>query len=186
MSKEDLGSIQFPNGGTIPLIQDIFSRYIKSKDPNGYPIHFSIDLQDLKVGTQLATIVEEFDMQDRVYLCSESMRVFHKIRKNHPNIKLVASNIRKLVQKSTFPHRKSIYSLNLHAINLQGRNMTKELSTKIHALGYKLFIWDLHTSDSVRNGLQYHPDAIYTDYPDIARKIIDDLAINDNIINEND
>ncbi len=106
-----------------------------------------------------------------------------KIRKSHPDINLVASNIRKIVQQSEFPQRQDFKLLNLHAINIQGKNMTEALSAKICSTGYKLFIWDLHTAESVHYGLRFHPDAIYTDYPDIARKIIDDLAISNNLIN---
>lgn len=184
LTKDTLSSIRLPNGESIPLIQDLFSKYEHTKDLNRNLIKFSIDLQDPIVGAALAGIIDDFDMTDRVFLCSEDLKVIQKIRKSHPYINLVASNIRKMVQQSEFPHLLDITSLNLHAINLQGKNMTEALSVKIHSHGFKLFIWDLHTAESVYMGLKYHPDAIYTDFPDVARKIIDELAISNNIINE--
>ncbi len=64
MTKNTLSSIRLPNGESIPLIQDFFSRYEYAKDLNGDLIKFSIDLQDPKVGTRLAEIIDDYNLKD--------------------------------------------------------------------------------------------------------------------------
>ncbi|MBN2157602.1 MAG: glycerophosphodiester phosphodiesterase [Candidatus Lokiarchaeota archaeon] len=179
MTKEDLNCIQLPNGSTIPLIQEVFGRYKTSRDLNGVPIKFSIDLQDLKVGMVLARIIVELNLVDRVYLCSHNVVSLHRIRKYHPRIKLIASNVEKIVNKSKFPCVQDFSSINILAINLEGKIITDAILDKIRKYSYQVFIWGLHSANSLQKCLKFHPNAIYTNYPDIAFELINHNKIND-------
>jgi len=178
ITKSEISAISLPNGDSVPLIDEVFSRYQYLKDLDGNLIQFSIDLQDTKVGLILAPIIEDFNLENRVYLCSENLNVLAKVRKSHPKIMLIASNIRKLVLKPKFPSVQNLHSLNIDAINLQAKNVTPHLCMRIRVHGYKVFIWDLHTRESLEKGLDFNPAAIYTDYPDIAVQVINQKMIN--------
>ena len=171
LNLSEVKSCVFPNGETVPTIQEFFDRYKDTKAKSGKPLYFSIDLQDMKVGQALAPIIEQYCLVDRVFLCGSTTTTLKKVRAASATVKLVASNIDDQINPENLIPEGKIAQLQLIGFNVNASTFKPEMKDILTQAGLKCFIWDLHTEELLKQYLPYRPDAIYSNYPDLALKI---------------
>jgi glycerophosphoryl diester phosphodiesterase len=167
---EDIDKIILPNGEKIPYFEEFLKKYQNTKAASGEPLLFSIDTQDLKVGAVMVPIIEQLSLLDRVYLCGGTMLHLKKIRKTNQNVLLVASNMENQIKPENLEADSKIMKLKPFAFNTEAGNYKPEHQKLLHSTGLKSFIWDLHDEKSLCEYLPHNPDAIYSNYPDVAIK----------------
>ncbi len=170
-----LKEILLPNETAVPTLREFLEAFSNRTAVNGKPLYFSIDLQDLKVGLSMVPILEEFGVLDRTVLCSTTTMTLKKVRQNFSNVLLVASNQEDQIKESNFGETGKIAPLNLYAFNIQGDHYKPHMREILDNYGFKCFIWDLHKEADLRKYLPFKPHAIYSNYPDLALKIRDEL-----------
>ncbi|MHA1338549.1 MAG: glycerophosphodiester phosphodiesterase [Promethearchaeota archaeon] len=177
MTLQEIKEITLPNGAKIPTIEEFFEEFSKAKQKDGNPILFSIDLQDLKVGSKIAEILKEetfnSNLIDRVVLCSESVIKMKKVRKIDSRVKLVASNQETSIKLENFSADSKYMQLKIFAFNIQGESFKQHYKEVLEKKGMKCFIWDLHSRELLEKYIKYKPDAIYSNFPDIAVEVRD-------------
>lgn len=175
LTLQELKNIQLPNGEKIPTLREFFEKYATTKTISGNPLFFSIDLQDTKVSSNIIPLIKEFDLFDRVYLCGNTTLTLKKTRSESPQVKLIASNLEMNLILSNFEGETKFTTMKLNGFNIQAANFKIEHQELLKKYGYQCFIWDLHTEADLRKYITYKPDAIYSNYPDIAVKIKNEL-----------
>jgi glycerophosphoryl diester phosphodiesterase len=164
----ELKKLTLPNGEKIPTLREFFQRYASAKTPYGQPILFSIDLQDLKVGNAMIPIIREFNMLDRVVLCATAIMPMKKVRTADPDVLLVASNLPGMINNENLGEGSKAKELNIMAFNIQIDSYEHGMKETLKQHGYNCFLWDLHTEEALKKSLPLQPDAIYSNFPDLA------------------
>lgn len=171
LSIKELKDIQLPNGEQIPTLREFFEKYAKAKSTTGTPILFSIDLQDTKVSSNIIQLIKEFDLFDRVYLCGNTTLALKKARNESPQVKLIASNLEMNLNPSNFEGDSKFLNMKLNGFNIQASNFKEDFQNFLKKYNLQCFIWDLHNESDLKKYITFKPDAIYSNYPDIAVKI---------------
>jgi glycerophosphoryl diester phosphodiesterase len=176
MTLDEIKKIQLPNGESIPTLKEFFDKFAHVKTKKGNPLYFSIDIQDTKVSTAMIQIIKDFDVLDQVYLCGNTTMVLKKARSESPKIKLVASNLEMNLIPKNFEKDSKFTTFKLNVFNIQMKNFKPTFQDFLHKYGLLCFIWDLHSEADLRKYLAYKPDAVYSNYPDLAIKIREDVC----------
>lgn len=171
MSLNEIKKIDLPNGEKIPTLKEFFEEYGDKKTEDNKPILFSIDLQDLEVGMKIIPILEEYGVIEQTYLCGSSSIKLAKVRKVDNRVKLVASNMQNRIKSKNLQPDSKISKLRISAFNIQADLFEPEMISILKKTSIQFFIWDLHTEPLLRKFLNFHPYAIYSNYPDIALRI---------------
>ncbi|MHA1819689.1 MAG: glycerophosphodiester phosphodiesterase [Promethearchaeota archaeon] len=175
LTLEEVKEINLPNREKIPTIQEFFDNFADKTSKEGVPIIFSIDLQDIKVGAALVPVIEKYGLTERVVLCGNSFVHLKRVRKINDKVKLVASNMQDIIKKESFAPGSKAKTLNIYAFNIQAEFFEENMKKVLDDENIKCFIWDLHTEENLRKYLKYKPDAIYSNYPDLAVKVNNEL-----------
>ena len=172
-SLSDIKKISLSNGDKILTISEFLERFANKKTKSKKRIQFSIDLQDLNVGEKLIQKLQEYDVIDQTILCATSYTALNRVRKQNKEIKLNLSHGEDLISPVMFQNNKKWNKINPYGFNIQAEMFSAQIKEYIHNNGLKLFIWDLHSEELLREYLKFNPDGIYTNFPSIARKILD-------------
>ena len=175
LSVEEINSITLPNGEKIPTLKEFFERFHKKKTKSGKMLKFSIDLQDSKVYKAIISLLEEYELMDRVVLCGWNLLMLNRVRKINSQVKLVASNLQNQLSIENFDVDGKIRKLKLHAFNIRAENFKPHMQDVLNSADLKCFIWDLHTEEVLQTYLKYKPDAIFSNFPDLAAKIAKEM-----------
>ena len=82
LSVEEIRRVILPNGEKIPTLREFFERFHNKKAVSGEMLKFSIDLQDIHVHKAIISLLEEFELMDRVVLCGWNLLMLNRVR-NH-------------------------------------------------------------------------------------------------------
>jgi glycerophosphoryl diester phosphodiesterase len=171
MTLKEIQEIKLPNGEIIPSLNDFLCKYADRKTIDGNPVLFSIDMQDLKVAEFAIPLIKEFNLVNRTFLCGTSMLYIRKARKLDSDVVLVASNQQDQISDENLQSGGKYSEIHAYAFNIQGGEYKPSMNEILSKYGLKCFIWDLHTEKKLRDYLPYKPYAIYSNYPDLAVKI---------------
>jgi glycerophosphoryl diester phosphodiesterase len=177
LTLDQVKEVTLPNGAQIPTFREFLEKFSNQKAANGNLLEFSIDLQDLKVGGPIIKLLEEFDIMDRIVLCATSSMPLKKVRQISPNVRLVASNQEDQIKDNSFSDGGKMVPLNLYAFNIQANHYKHQFREILDKNGLKCFIWDLHTEKDLRKYLPFLPHAIYSNFPDLALQIRDEVCL---------
>jgi glycerophosphoryl diester phosphodiesterase len=169
---EQISEIILPNQEKVPTLNEFFEQYAGKKNKYGDLIPFSIDIQHLKAGPAAAKLAQEFECEEQLYLCASSAIYFKKVRNVSQRVHLVASNVISRITKQTYNWAISPFKrYNIEIFNIKAADFQPEYKD----LFSRIYIWDLHTEDRLRTYLPYCPEAIYSNYPDLAVKIREEI-----------
>jgi len=171
MTVQEIQAVKLPNGESIPTLTEFLCRFATRKTKDGNPVMFSIDLQDLKVAEFAIPLLKEFNVVDRTFLCGTSTLHIRKARKVDNSVILVASNQQDQISDENLQSGGKFSEMSVFAFNIQCGEYKPTMNDVLSKYGLKCFIWDLHSAESLKTYLPYNPFAIYSNYPDIAVKI---------------
>jgi hypothetical protein len=63
--------------------------------------------------------------------------------------------------------------LDVNVFNIKAIDYHPKYKSILRKFRKKIFIWDLHTDLQIEKYLKFSPDAIYSDFPDVALRIRD-------------
>lgn len=178
ISKMTLPEIQkytLPNGQSIPTLRDFIARYSKKKAKSGYPLLFSIDLQNFKASNLIPQLSWDSNLMSRILMCGTAISPLIRVRKLVPEAFLVFSNQVGPMDIEGFCQDPKVQSLKLFAFNVERKYFDLQTSQILQRYGLKTFVWDVQFQDHFQDIFSYSPYAIYTNFPDLAVKIRTEL-----------
>ncbi len=159
------------NGDQILTITEFLEQFANKKTKSNKKIQFSIDLQDLNVGEKLVQKLEEFDVIDQTILCATSYTALNRVRKINKDIKVNLSHREDLISPIMFQNGDKWGKINIYAFNIQAEIITNEMMKNLKKNSFKIFIWDLHSEELLKEYIKYYPEAIYTNFPSMANEV---------------
>jgi len=179
LTTEQIQSVDLGKGRHVPKVSDIFSHFKDQKNQYGVPVRFSLDIKEIDMGDELVRLAKKMGMSNRVEItANDNYPIFWKKikqwRSMNPEIQLVNSAhfqmqvIKRMFGKMYDQNWTKYQQLGVKAINIQAKYATSEMITKIRNQRLHLYVWDCQTEALIRQYLEYGVDGIYTNYPDIA------------------
>ena len=174
MNLREIQRLKLPNGEKILSLRELFDHFGSNHSYSNRLnlLKFSIDVQDNNVGREIAKLVEEYDLVDRVDICCDSLWKLRNIRKVNQQVRLVASSLEYMIRPKYLRLNGKMDSLNIQAFNIKAENFYPRIKKLLDDYNFKYYIWDLHSSRVLRNYLPYFPKAIYSNFPDKALKAL--------------
>lgn len=172
----EIKKLTLPNGESIPTLEDFCDKYGKTSRE----LFFSIDLQDNRVGKYIIPVLSNYGLIKRTFLCSGTLWKIRSLQEQFPkeNIRFMASNLEYHIKTKYLRPNGKIHRLGIEGFNIQALKFKEIYQKVLREAGMKFFIWDLHSRTLLRKYLVYFPDAIYTNYPDLAIRILDKIKQN--------
>ena len=177
LTLEELRSIQFEDKRKIPTVKELFNAF--SYCPNTF--RYSLDIVNKKAGLALIDLVEEFSYFDQVEITDTRIQLLGNLRKHNKRIKLVYTvpfNIIKLNEIEVDYER--LHNNNIIKLNLKYDRASEENFKIAIDNGFKFYCWGVNSRNRMKKvlNLRYKDEfvsAIYTDYPDVLKKLRDKL-----------
>ncbi len=167
VSLKHLQSIDMGKGTRVSKVDELFGHF------QGKSITWSIDARGKGQATELVHLAKKYQILDHVYIANEGYRIKKKWEQiGMPGDQYIWSIRDKQVRR--FGPEKVIKlckEQGIRILNIKLGWMTTPLQQAIVAEGIKLFIWDCHDGESIKTALSFQPDAIYSNYPDVALKL---------------
>ncbi|MHA1791085.1 MAG: glycerophosphodiester phosphodiesterase [Promethearchaeota archaeon] len=148
----------------VPLVMEVFEHYRKKGILNS--IDWSLDIPNTLVLKKLAHFSRLFKNQEKIHACHVRYNVFKAWRDIMPKATMVWS-IRSFMLKKMGINLvvKTCLSWKIDVLNVQLKDMTRDLADSVKDAGIDLYIWDVHDKQRYQQAIQFHPDAIYTNFP---------------------
>ncbi len=167
LSLKHLQSLAVGNGAHVPKVEEIFAQF------QGQQITWSIDVRGKGQGAELVRLATKYQILDQVFFVNES----YQIKKNWemlgmPSDRYVWSLRDRQIQRIG-PKKiiKLCIEWGIRILNVKLGWLTQELHDAITSGGIRLFIWDCHDEQTIKAALSFRPEAIYSNYPDVALKL---------------
>ena len=144
-------------------VEDLFahldnvSRYKFTFDCKLYTENNDIKLFYTNYINAMDKLIQKFDLEDNVYIESQSVDFLKQIQLKNPNYKL-------FIYPSSFESGLKIAEeLNLYGITISTRDITKEQIQIAHTAQKRVAIWNTHSYSANVEAVSKNPDFIQTD-----------------------
>ncbi len=166
LSLKHLQSINLGDGAKVPKVEDVFAYF------QGRQITWSIDAKGKSAGVELVNLAKKYQILDHVFIANEGYQIKKKWEQaGMPGDHYIWSIRDKQINRFGSERIVKIcQEWGIHILNVKLGWMTPSLQQAIVAASIKLFIWDCHDEQSIAAALAFHPEAIYSNYPDVAIK----------------
>lgn len=159
-------------GYEVPTVRETFE-YYRTRDILR-DILWSIDVPTHWVHRRLLWLGHQYGILDRMLFCHE--RAKHKPKWTAcglPGGNYVWSirdrQINKLGVQGVVARCRA---LGIRTLNVRVGWLSRQLTRAVHRAGIRLFIWDAHDEARIRQALAFRPAALYSNYPDVALRIV--------------
>lgn len=170
----------------IPTLETVLTRYKDSVNRDGEPIVFSLDVIPAPVGVAVSDLSERIGTADRTVITPSDAdlgfnSVVRTIRQSHPTIPIVRTTgrsfpermLRLLPDRPTGFDWASMRRYHIAGLNFRARNVSAGMISAIQERGFAAYVWDCHDEETMCRFVEYGADALYTNYPDALRRLID-------------
>lgn len=171
----------------IPTLEEVLLRYREASNRDGKPILFSLDVIPTTVAVPLAELSQRVGMTMRTVITpsdpsSAFYTVVRAIRRDHPTIPIVRTTGRSFPERllRLLPDRPagfnwpSMRRYGIAGLNFRAGHVSTAMITRIQDRGYLAWVWDCHDEEPMRRFVRCGADALYTNYPDRLRGVIDE------------
>lgn len=139
----------------------------------------NLDIKETKLLPQLNTMIEKYDMADRVFMTGIEAKDVPAAKAGCPCVKYYLNyKPSKILIKSKSYCTKLLSllkSTGAVGINCNYLFSTKELSALLHSNGYKLSLWTVDYESAIKKAIAQQPDNITTHYPDRVKSIAESM-----------
>ncbi len=172
---DEFEAVVLDENETVPTVEDFFQKYGGEKAHSGKLLKFSFDFQ-LNTTESVAKLAKKYSCEDQLYMCAKWGTYFKKIRDISTKVHLVGSNSIRPLTFQTFQKDWSKYQkYGIEIFNIKAEDFKPKYIPKLTKAGFKYYIWDLHDEERLRKYLPYKPFGIYSNYPDLALEIRQEL-----------
>lgn len=116
----------------------------------------------------VVSLVEEMGMQDRVIYSSFNHESVMRVKKICPTAKTGFLYSNGIYNVADYANQHGVYALHPSVVNMQYERLVEECKEK----RIKLHVWTVNHEDEMRALIDAEMDAIITNYPDVARRIL--------------
>ena len=169
----EIKDIQLQNGDPIPTLRQFFDKYANHSSKT----EFSIDLQDHSVGQVIVPLLKEYDLLERTVLCCDSVAKLKRLRKESSKVHILASHFEDFITPEVLSPSGKLGKWSIDGINIQAEYLTPQMLDTVKKAQLKFAIWDLHTEELLRANIPLNPFMIYTNYPQMALSIRNELQL---------
>lgn len=177
LTLEELKSIKFDDGRDIPTLNDVFNAF--SYCPKNF--RYSFDIENRDTGLALIKLAKKYSNIEQVEITDTRIKILKKLRKINGTIKLdytLPSHITK-INKITINFEK-LAEHNIAVLNIKNDRANKENFSSIIDNGFECYVWGVNSRSHMKKGLNLRKNgefvkAIYTNYPDVLKKIRDTI-----------
>jgi glycerophosphoryl diester phosphodiesterase len=160
------------SGVEVPTVDEVFAYY------EGKDILWSVDASGPGQGWALYRCAKAHGFETQLYMVNEGFRMKIFWERGGMDSNQFVWSIRDF-QINHFGIQgilKQCLSRNIQTLNFKLSWLTPEIHAAVTKAGIRVFIWDTHDEESVKAALPYCPEAIYTNYPDVALKAIQEYS----------
>lgn len=183
LTLKELQRINFEDNREIPTLEKVFKTF-QDKSEN---IRYSCDIGNKRVGLEIINLAKKYSILDNIEITDMRMRVLLYLRKMNNKISLVHTiplNINK-INNQTIKFEK-LFENNIKVLNIKNNRVNRDNFKNVIDNGFKCYVWGVNSKTKMKKvlNLKYKDmfvEAIYTDYPDILKNMIDKM--NDGGIN---
>jgi glycerophosphoryl diester phosphodiesterase len=177
LTLKELASIKFKEGREIPTVNELFNSF--SYCPEN--LRYSFDIGDHKTGLALIDLVEKHSYFEQVEITDKRIKLLGNLRTYNQKIKLVYTVPFQIIKidknKVDF---ETLQDNNIKILNIKYDRASEENFKNIIDNGFNCYCWGVNSKNRMKKvlNLRYKDEfvsAIYTDYPDILKKLRDKL-----------
>ena len=181
----ELESIDLGDGRRIPTLEEVLRRYSDVDGGRNEPLRFSLDVIPSRVGTIAAQMAERFGMGERTVItpCDADPAFYtalRAIREVNPTIPIVRTTGLSVVERGLrlLPDRptgfdwKMMDRYRICGLNLRARHASAATIAQAKKRGLDVYVWDCHDEETMRRFATRSVDGLYTNYPDVLRRIM--------------
>lgn len=186
LTTKQIQSIDLGKGRIVPKVSDIFQHFKDQRNHNHEYIRFSLDIKTIQMGDYLVKLAAKMGISERVEITANDnypnfWSKMKEWRAINPEIQLVNSahfnmkSFKQIFGRMYHQNWEKHTLYGLKAINIKAAYATPDVIKNVQNHNLQMYVWDCHAEAKIREFYQYQVDAIYTNYPDIAVKIRDDM-----------
>ncbi len=166
-SFRELRNHPLPNGEGIPTLEEALAVIVPRM------IAFvEIKVVPPRLDEKLFEIIERTGRVDRVALHAFDHRVIHRLGERRPHI-------RRGVLLASYPMHpiRCLQDADASILWQNCKHVDESLVSSIHAEGMTLYVWTVNAREEIERFAALGVDGICTDFPDIARSVVDSLPL---------
>ncbi len=158
-------------GVDVPRVVDAFLHYHRKKQLK--EITWSVDVPSHFVKNRLIAIAKAFRNLESLYICNEQLSPLVRWgRDGLARDRLVWSiRDREIARLGSDGVIASCKRHDIGIINVKEGWLSRRMASAIHAAGLRLFVWDCHDERRITRALSLCPEAIYSNFPDLAARL---------------
>ncbi|MHA1670673.1 MAG: glycerophosphodiester phosphodiesterase [Promethearchaeota archaeon] len=172
-----LQQLKFPDNRKIPTAHDLFKLVL-----NKQKVRMSFDIRGKNAGKVLINIAKQYGLLDNIEISDRRMIVLSQLRKFEDNVKLIYTlpeNIAKINDIDV--NFAKLHKLDVKTINLKSSRANMNNFNEITNHGLECYVWGLNFKSRLKKIMLLQikdkkVSAIYTDYPDIAISIRNEIG----------
>jgi len=177
LNLEELKAINFDDGREIPILNDVFDAF--SYCPQNF--RYSFDIGNRETGLALIELAKKYSDIEQIEITDTRINILKKLRKKNGIIKLdytLPSHITK-INDITINFEK-LAEYNIQALNIKNDRASKDNFSNIIDNGFECYVWAINSRSDMKKVLKLRKNgeyvhAIYTNYPDVLKKIRDSI-----------
>ncbi len=182
LTYNELQKLEFPNNRKIPTAHDLFKMIL-----NEHEVRISFDIRGINAGKALITIAKQYGLLNNIEISDRRMIVLSQLRKFENNVKLIYTLSEDIVKiNDANVNFKKLHKLNVNTINLKSSRANMKNFNEIVNHDLKCYVWDVNNKSRLKKIMQIENEkvsAIYTDYPNIAIAIRNEIEESINSLN---
>ena len=177
LTLEELKSMKFNDSRKIPTLNEVFDAF--SHCPKSF--RYSFDIGSKEAGIALIEMTIKYSNLEQVEITDTRVNILNKLRKTNKSIKLdltVPNNITKINDISI--NFEKLVENNIQVLNVKQDRINKENFNNIIDNGFECYVWGVNSKSHMKKVLNLRKNgefvkAIYTNYPDVLKKIRDTI-----------
>ena len=174
---KEIKSIKFDDGREISCLNEVFDAF--SYCPKS--LRYSFDIGSRKTGLRLMEMAKSHSYLEQIEITDTRVNILKKLRKINQNVKLdytVPHHISN-INNQTINFEKLVKN-NIRVLNIKQNRANKENFKCIIENGFDCYVWDVNSRNQMKKVLNLRNNgefvrAIYTNYPDVLKKIRDTI-----------
>ena len=169
VTHQHLQEVDAGAGERIPLVANVFKHFADQGQLDG--MTWSIDVPGIQPAFsaefgRLAKICDSFGITKNIFVCSTGCKILRHWRTASPSMKYTWSVRTKQLKKlgiSGVIGACEQYQADM--LNIKLEDATNELVDAARSKNLQVFLWDVHDRARYERAVQFHPDAIYSNFP---------------------
>lgn len=176
LTLKEIREMKFKDNRKIPLVKEVFE-YFKDYANS---LRYSFDILEKNAGLELLTIAQNRNILKNIEITDRRLFVLAFLRKTNQAANLVytmAEYIKKVSDETI--NLRWLRIMNIQVINIRCKRNMENLFREIVDNGFKCYIWGVNTKVNMKRILKMRykdkvVSAIYTDYPDRFKYLMED------------